>query len=65
MENIYKLYNPLTEATIRCTTKYLRVWLARGFVVDQIVVDISSENIQEMLEGGNHNGTQLSTSANI
>lgn len=65
MENVYDLYNPLTGASMSCTTKYLGSWLARGFVVERVIVNINKDNIQTYLEGGGRsNGTQSGT-ANI
>jgi hypothetical protein len=58
MENVYELHNPLTNATIRCTTSYLRDWLARGFTVERIFKNIDRKHLQYILEGGNSYGTK-------
>lgn len=64
MDNVYELHNPLTSATIRCTTQYLRSWLARGFIVERIFRDIDRRHVQTILEGGSHSGTgEFSSSA--
>lgn len=48
MENVYQMYNPRTKAKIKCTTKYLPMWLARGFEVNEVTI-VDRNDIQRAL----------------